>query len=87
MPRFACEVLFREVSDPRGLLGRVLNVEVKCRSKLQFYSWLGSADLLLVKADRYAPLAVLPLPLLVELMLAAERGAKASAADDTRFAP
>jgi Holliday junction resolvase len=58
------------------LLGRVLNVEVKCRSKLQFYSWLGSADLLLVKADRCPPLAVLPLALLVELMLAAERGAK-----------
>jgi hypothetical protein len=42
----------------------------------QLYSWLGNSDLLIVKADRRDPLAVLPLALVVELMLAAERSSK-----------
>jgi Holliday junction resolvase len=61
------------------LLGRTLRVEVKSRQDAfrQLYAWLNGADLLIVKADRRAPLAVLPLELMVELMLAAERGSKA----------
>jgi hypothetical protein len=60
------------------LLGRVLRAEVKSRGDgfKQLYTWLAGSDLLIVKADRRDPLAVLPLPLLVELMLAAERGSK-----------
>src|SRR5262249_39411999 len=66
------------------LLGRTRRVEVKCRGDgfRQLYSWLGGFDLLIVKADRREPLAVLPLALVVELMLTAERGTKAS--DETR---
>ena len=60
------------------LLGRIRRAEVKARANLQLYSWFKSADLLIVKADRRDPLAVLPLPLLVELMLAAERAFKVS---------
>ena len=61
------------------LLGRTHQIEVKARGDgfRQLYAWRGNSDLLIVKADRRDPLAVLPLPLLVELMLAAERGSKA----------
>jgi hypothetical protein len=60
------------------LLGRTHRAEVKVRGNgfRQLYDWLSNADVLIVKADRRDPLAVLPLPLLVELMLAAERGSK-----------
>jgi hypothetical protein len=64
------------------LLGRTRRAEVKARAKLQLYGWFKSADLLLVKADRHAALAVLPLPFLVELMLAAERGFKTNTSDE-----
>jgi Holliday junction resolvase len=62
------------------LLGRTRRVEVKARGNgfRQLYNWLEGSDLLIVKADRRDPLAVLPLPLLVELMLAAERASKVS---------
>ena len=68
------------------LLGRVLRAEVKSRGDgfKQLYAWLAGFDLLIVKADRRDPLVVLPLALVVELMLAAERGSKASTADDPR---
>jgi hypothetical protein len=77
----------RDIHIP--LLGRRLRLEVKARGGgfKQIYGWIAGADLLALKADRRPPLAVLPLPLRVELMLAAERGSKASAADDTRLAP
>jgi hypothetical protein len=70
-----------------SLLGRTRRVEVKARGNgfRQLYSWISNADLLIVKADRCDPLAVLPLPLLVELMLAAERAFKAS--DNARSNP
>ena len=60
------------------LLGRVLRAEVKSRGDgfRSLYAWLAGSDLLIVKADRRDPLVVLPLALVVELMLAAERGAK-----------
>jgi hypothetical protein len=62
-----------------SLLGRTHRVEVKPRGDgfRQLYSWLNNSDLLIVKADRRDPLAVLPLALVVELMPAAERGFKA----------
>ena len=61
------------------LLGRTRRIEVKARGNgfRQLYAWLEGADLLVLKADRCDPLAVLPLALVVELMLAAERGSKA----------
>jgi hypothetical protein len=60
------------------LLNREYRVEVKVRGDgfKQLYTWLAGSDLLIVKADRRDPLAVLPLELMVELMLAAERGSK-----------
>jgi Holliday junction resolvase len=63
------------------LLGRTRRAEVKARGAgfKQLYSWIAGADLLIVKADRRPPLMVLPLPLLVELMLAAESKASADA--------
>jgi len=66
------------------LLGREYRVEVKARGDgfKQLYAWIAGSDLLIVKADRRDPLAVLPLALVVELMLAAERGSKMSTADD-----
>jgi hypothetical protein len=66
------------------LLGRTRRVEVKARGDgfRQLYAWLAGSDLLIVKADRRDPLAVLPLALVVELMLAAERGSRGSTADD-----
>ena len=66
------------------LLGRTRRAEVKARGNgfRQLYAWLDKSDLLIVKADRRDPLAVLPLPLLVELMLAAERGAKVEARNE-----
>ena len=66
------------------LLGRTRRAEVKARGDgfRQLYAWLTGSDLLIVKADRRDPLAVLPLALVVELMLAAERGSKMSTADD-----
>jgi Holliday junction resolvase len=66
------------------LLGRTRRVEVKARGTgfRQLYAWLNKADLLIVKADRCNPLAVLPLALVVELMVAAERGSKASTSDE-----
>jgi hypothetical protein len=71
------------------LLGRTRRAEVKCRGDgfRQLYSWLARADFLIVRADRRDPLAVLPLPLMVELMLAAERGLKAGAPNETRPSP
>ena len=68
------------------LLGRTRRIEVKTRGDgfKQLYAWIAGADLLIVKADRRDPLAVLPLALVVELMLAAERGSKTSTADDAR---
>ena len=69
------------------LLGRTRRVEVKVRGDgfKQLYSWIAGADLLIVKADRRDPLMVLPLALIVELMLAAERGSKES--DDAHINP
>jgi Holliday junction resolvase len=60
------------------LLGHTRRIEVKARAEgfRELYRWLGKSDLLILKADRSGPLAVLPLALVVELMLAAERGSK-----------
>jgi hypothetical protein len=57
------------------LLGVPRTVEVKVRGKgfRQLYDWLDSRDLLIVRADRRAPLVVLPLSLAVEIAAAAER--------------
>jgi len=65
------------------LLGRTRRVEVKVRGDgfKQLYSWIAGADLLALKADRRPPLMVLPLALVVELMLAAEHGSKATNSD------
>jgi hypothetical protein len=50
------------------MLGRVHCVEVKARREFRtLHNWLVGRDLLLLKADRQPPLAVLPLSLLAEL--------------------
>jgi hypothetical protein len=55
------------------LLGRTCRVEVKARHAFtSLYRWLSRADLLLLKADRLDPIAVLPLRLLAELIAAAK---------------
>jgi Holliday junction resolvase len=56
------------------LLGRDLRVEAKARGSgfNQLYSWLGGADLLIVRADRSEPLVILAFRLAVEIAKAAE---------------
>jgi hypothetical protein len=50
------------------LLGRILKVEVKARREFAtLHHWLTKSDLLLLKADRQPPLAVLPLDLLAKI--------------------
>jgi len=57
------------------LLGadRVVEVKVRARGFTQLYDWLDGRDLLVVRADRKTPLAVVPLALAVEIATAAER--------------
>jgi hypothetical protein len=57
------------------LLGRDRVVEVKVRANgfATLYAWLDNRDMLVVRADRRAPLVVLPLALAVEVATAAER--------------
>jgi Holliday junction resolvase len=58
------------------LLGRDMAVEVKIRSKgfRELYRWLAGADLLIIRADRCEPLAIVPRRLATEIALAAEKG-------------
>jgi Holliday junction resolvase len=58
------------------LLGIDRRVEVKCRGNgfRQVYAWLASADILIIRADRCEPLAVVPLKLAAEIAAAAEKG-------------
>jgi hypothetical protein len=60
------------------LLGIDRRVEVKCRGNgfRQVNAWLAGADLLILRADRCEPLAVVPLRLAAEVASAAERGRK-----------
>jgi Holliday junction resolvase len=50
-------------------------VEVKCRADgfRELYRWLIDRDILIVRADRAAPLVVLPLRLAAEIAMAADR--------------
>jgi hypothetical protein len=53
------------------LLGRVCRAEVKARHEFRtLQQWLSGADLLLLKADRCDPIAVLPVRLFAELIAA-----------------
>lgn len=45
-----------------------LGLQVKARKSLQVYAWLGSADGLILKADRKEPLIVLPLKTFLEVL-------------------
>ena len=48
--------------------GRIRRVEVKARREFRtLHSWLSSAELLILRADRCQPLLVAPLPLITEL--------------------
>jgi Holliday junction resolvase len=62
-----------DVSVP--LLGIDRRVEVKCRANgfREIYAWLDGADALIIKADRLAPLVVLPLQLAIEIAAHAGR--------------
>jgi hypothetical protein len=57
------------------VIGRDLVVEAKARASgfSRLYSWLEGRDALILKADRCAPLVVLPLRLAAEIAIAAER--------------
>jgi Holliday junction resolvase len=63
-----------DVSVP--LLGVDRRIEVKCRGEgfRQLYAWLDGTDLLIIRADRCEPLAIVPLRLAAEIASAAERG-------------
>ena len=58
------------------LLGADRIAEVKCRADgfRELYAWLNGRDLLIVRADRHEPLAIVPLRLAAEIAAAAERG-------------
>jgi hypothetical protein len=62
------------------LLGTDRRVEVKCRGNgfRQLYAWLDGADLLIVRANRKQPLAVVPFPLAVQIARAAEDSREAA---------
>jgi hypothetical protein len=62
------------------MLGRDYRVEAKHHgaSFKQIYGWLALVDLLIVRADRAAPLAVMPLDLLIDLICKAEGKERAS---------
>jgi Holliday junction resolvase len=57
------------------LLGVDRGAEVKARRHgfQQLYTWLGSHDLLIVRADRSEPLVIIKLKLAAEIAAAAER--------------
>jgi len=57
------------------LLGRDLRCEVKARACgfVRLYTWLADRDVLIVKADRREPLAIVPLRFAIEVATLAER--------------
>jgi Holliday junction resolvase len=57
------------------LLGIDRTAELKARRRgfQQLYAWLGSHDLLIVRADRSEPLVIIPLKLAAEIAAAAEK--------------
>jgi hypothetical protein len=57
------------------LLGIDRRVEVKCRGDgfRKIYEWLEDVDILIVRADRHEPLAIVPLKFAVEIAALAER--------------
>ncbi len=55
---------------------RVVEVKARATGFAQLYSWLEARDILIVKADRRAPLVILPLDLAARVALAAEKGGK-----------
>ncbi len=55
---------------------RVVEVKARASGFAQLYSWLEARDILIVKADRKAPLVILPLDLAARVAMAAERGGK-----------
>lgn len=67
-----------DVSVPLLGIDRVVEVKVRADGFRELYRWIDGRDLLVVKADRRAPLVVLPLKLAAEIAAAAERGKAAS---------
>src|SRR5215469_6127009 len=62
-----------DLSVPLLGLDRTVEVKVRGTGFRQLYDWLEARDLLIVRADRREPLAVLPLKLAAEIAAAAER--------------
>jgi Holliday junction resolvase len=54
-------------------LDHVVEVKVRADGFREIYRWLEGRDILVVKADRREPLAVVPLTLAAKIALAAER--------------
>jgi len=52
---------------------RVIEVKVRANGFRELYRWLEGRDVLIVKADRREPLAVVPLDLAAKIIRAAER--------------
>lgn len=54
-------------------LDRVVEIKVRANGFRELYRWLEGRDVLIVKADRREPLAVVPLDLAAKIIRAAER--------------
>lgn len=52
---------------------RVVEVKARANGFRELYAWLENRDILIVKADRRAPLVVIPLDLAARVAMAAER--------------
>jgi len=52
---------------------RTVEVKVRARGFSQLYDWLEGRDVLVVRADRRAPLVILPFNLAIKIACAAER--------------
>jgi hypothetical protein len=62
-----------DITIPLLGVDRIAEVKVRGTGFRQLYEWLDCRDLLIVRADRREPLAVVPLRLAIEVAQAAER--------------
>jgi hypothetical protein len=65
-----------DVSVPLLGVDRTVEVKVRANGFGELYRWLDDSDLLVVRADRRAPLVVLPLRFAIEIATHAERASR-----------